>query len=44
MKYDLVALLDLDNDGDLDAITTEEAKNLGVIWFENPNRRGKRTD
>jgi hypothetical protein len=35
-KHDLVALVDLDADGDLDAITTEEVNNLGVIWYENP--------
>ncbi len=38
VKHDLVELLDLDGDGDLDAITTEEVKNLGVIWYENPLR------
>lgn len=36
VKHDLVALNDLDGDGDLDAITTEETTNLGVIWYENP--------
>jgi hypothetical protein len=36
VKHDLIALVDLDADGDLDAITTEEVKNLGVIWYENP--------
>jgi hypothetical protein len=36
VKHDLVALVDLDDDGDLDAITTEEVANLGVIWYENP--------
>jgi len=36
VKHDLVELIDLDADGDLDAITTEEVKNLGVIWYENP--------
>jgi hypothetical protein len=39
IKHDLVALVDLDGDGDLDAITTEETKNLGVIWYENPLKR-----
>lgn len=38
VKHDLVALIDLDGDGDLDAITTEEVTNLGVIWYENPAR------
>jgi len=37
VKHDLIALLDLDGDGDLDAITTEEVHNLGVIWYENPH-------
>ncbi|MFH1748309.1 MAG: hypothetical protein ABIG44_14850, partial [Planctomycetota bacterium] len=35
-KFDLVQLLDLDADGDLDVITTEESVNLGVVWYENP--------
>ncbi len=39
IKHDLVALVNLDADGDLDAITTEETKNLGVIWYENPLKR-----
>ncbi len=38
VKHDLVALVDLDGDGDLDAMTTEETTNLGVIWYENPTR------
>ncbi len=36
VKHDLIALADLGADGDLDAITTEEVKNPGVIWYENP--------
>jgi hypothetical protein len=36
VKFDLVELVDLDGDGDLDAITCEEVDNLGVFWFENP--------
>ena len=39
VKHDLVALVDLDGDGDLDVITTEEVANLGVIWYENPTKR-----
>jgi hypothetical protein len=39
VKHDLVELLDLDADGDLDVITTEEVKNLGIIWYENPLSR-----
>ncbi len=40
-KYDIVALVDLDGDGDLDVITTEEdappdSRGFGVIWYENP--------
>jgi FG-GAP-like repeat len=38
VKHDLIALVDLDGDGDLDAITTEEVTNLGVIWYENPSK------
>lgn len=37
-KFDLVQLLDLDEDGDLDVITCEEVDNLGVFWYENPTR------
>jgi hypothetical protein len=37
-KFDLVELVDLDNDGDLDVITCEEKENLGVLWYENPFR------
>ncbi len=36
VKFDLVQLLDLDEDGDLDVITCEERDQLGVIWYENP--------
>jgi hypothetical protein len=35
-KYDLIELIDLDDDGDLDVLTCEEVENLGVIWYENP--------
>jgi hypothetical protein len=38
VKHDMAPLIDLDGDGDLDVITTEEVKNLGVIWYENPTR------
>lgn len=35
-KYDIVQLYDIDGDGDLDIVTTEEIDDLGVIWYENP--------
>ena len=38
VKFDLVQLVDLDQDGDLDVLTCEERANLGVIWYENPSR------
>ena len=38
VKFDLIKLADLDDDGDLDAITCEEVDNLGVFWYENPHR------
>jgi hypothetical protein len=38
IKHDLVELVDLDGDGDLDVLTCEERRNLGVIWYENPAR------
>ncbi|MCH2211751.1 MAG: VCBS repeat-containing protein [Fuerstiella sp.] len=36
-KMDNAWLGDLDGDGDLDVITTEENGGWGVIWFENPS-------
>jgi hypothetical protein len=43
IKFDLNLLLDLDADGDLDILNTEENNNaadgeagLGLIWYENP--------
>lgn len=36
-KLDDVTLTDLDADGDLDMLTTDE-RGLQVIWFENPQR------
>jgi hypothetical protein len=38
VKHDLVEVLDLDDDGDLDVLTCEEVKNLGVFWYENPRQ------
>lgn len=38
VKYDLIELIDIDGDGDLDILTTEEVDRLGVIWYENPAR------
>lgn len=36
VKHDLAPLVDLDGDGDLDVVTSEEVRGLGVIWYENP--------
>jgi hypothetical protein len=38
MKLDDIQLLDVDADGDLDILTTEERTGFGVVWFENPTR------
>lgn len=38
LKLDRAELLDLDADGDLDVITTEERSSFGVIWWENPTK------
>ncbi|MGF1577920.1 MAG: FG-GAP repeat domain-containing protein [Gemmataceae bacterium] len=41
IKFDLNQLADLDGDGDLDIINTEERTNrggLGVVWYENPTK------
>jgi len=41
IKYDLIQLIDLDGDGDLDVVNTEEREGgggLGVVWYENPSR------
>ena len=41
-KYDFAYLIDMDQDGDLDVLTSEENNNsstvagLGVVWYENP--------
>lgn len=37
-KMDNAYLGDVDNDGDVDILTTEENGGWGVIWFENPAR------
>jgi hypothetical protein len=41
MKFDNLKLVDLDDDGDLDVVTTEEGEGVftsgkGVLWLENP--------
>ena len=41
-KFDMVHLVDLDGDGDLDMITTEENTDnalygLGLVWYRNPH-------
>jgi hypothetical protein len=38
-KYDAPTLADIDADGDLDVIVSEQVENQGVIWFENPGFR-----
>ena len=38
VKFDLIQLIDLDDDGDSDVLTCEERSQLGVIWYENPTR------
>jgi hypothetical protein len=45
VKFDLNLLLDVDADGDLDVINSEENDNardgkpgLGVVWYENPRQ------
>lgn len=38
IKFDLVELIDMDDDGDLDVLTCEERDNLGVFWYENPGQ------
>jgi hypothetical protein len=39
LKPDVIELIDLDADGDLDLLTTEERTGLGVVWYENPTCR-----
>lgn len=38
LKFDRLELIDLEGDGDLDVLTTEERTLWGVVWFENPTR------
>lgn len=38
LKFDRVELIDLDADGDLDVLTTEERSPWGVVWFDNPTK------
>jgi hypothetical protein len=38
-KFDRIELIDFDGDGDLDLLTCEDRENLGVIWYENPERK-----
>ncbi len=41
LKYDRVALDDVDGDGDLDVLTCEERDQLGVVWYENPGGKAR---
>ena len=45
IKFDLNLVIDIDGDGDLDTVNTEENNNakggeggLGLVWYENPTR------
>jgi len=38
VKFDLMQVLDFDDDGDLDVLTCEERDQLGVVWYENPHK------
>lgn len=38
IKHDLIPLIDLDGDGDLDALTCEEREFNAIFWYENPTR------
>ena len=42
VKFDRIELVDLDDDGDLDAICCEERDQLGVFWYENPTSKESR--
>jgi hypothetical protein len=35
-KYDNVLCMDMDNDGDLDILTSEQNTGFGIVWFRNP--------
>jgi hypothetical protein len=35
-KYDDLICIDMDGDGDLDILTSEQNTGLGVVWFKNP--------
>lgn len=35
-KFDNLILADMDGDGDLDVLDSEQVDQLGVVWFENP--------
>lgn len=42
VKFDNIELIDLDGDGRLDVLTTEQTENLGVVWYRNPTNRAAR--
>ena len=38
LKFDRIELLDIDGDGDLDALCCEERDLNAVFWYENPTK------
>ena len=38
VKFDLIQIMDVDEDGDIDFLSCEERDNLGLFWYENPTK------